>query len=253
MDTEKKNYYEVLEIPMGATPQEIERAYTRARNAYSGDSVALYSLMSQAECDAILNQIEEAYAILGFPEKRREYDRVRGFNHGPRNPFEDSMASTAHINHHVEKPVAAAAQPRQDDFRDSQLPAQEARPNFQYEDYGSNLQEAKVSKVQALKKFSLDYTVDPSMEQKIEQSTEFTGPYLRQIREYKNVDMARLVEMTRISRTHLEAIESDNIAKLPADVYTRGFVAQLAKVLKLNPDLVATSYLHHIKRLKGTK
>jgi curved DNA-binding protein CbpA len=247
MDTEKKNYYEVLEIPMGATPQEIERAYTRARNAYSGDSVALYSLMSQAECDTILNQIEEAYAILGFPEKRREYDRVRGFNHAPRNPFDDSV-STSHV---VERPAPTPV--RNDDFKDTNLPAQEARPNFQYEDYGSNLQEAKVSKVQALKKFGLDYTVDPAMEQKIEQSTDFSGAYLRQIREYKNVDMARLVEMTRISRTHLEAIENDNLSKLPADVYTRGFVSQLAKVLKLNPDLVATSYLHHIKRLRGAK
>jgi cytoskeletal protein RodZ len=91
------------------------------------------------------------------------------------------------------------------------------------------------------------------MEQKIEQSTEFTGAFLKQIREYKNVPMERLVEMTRISRTHLEAIEGDVIGKLPADVYTRGFVAQYAKVLKLNPDLVATSYIHHIKRLKGGK
>ncbi|MFP5458530.1 MAG: helix-turn-helix domain-containing protein, partial [Bacteriovoracia bacterium] len=92
-----------------------------------------------------------------------------------------------------------------------------------------------------------------AMEQKIEQSTEFPGAYLKQIREYKNVSMERIVEMTRISRTHLEAIEADNVAKLPADAYTRGFVAQYAKVLKLNPDLVATSYLHHIKRLKGVK
>ena len=251
MDTEKKNYYEVLEISMGATPQEIERAYTRARNAYSGDSVALYSLMSQAECDTILNQIEEAYAILGFPEKRREYDRVRGFNHAPRNPFEDSV-STPHVMERP-APAPAPAPARNDEFKDNQLPAQEARPNFQYEDYGSNLQEAKVSKVQALKKFSLEYAVDPAMEQKIEQSTDFNGAYLRQIREYKNVDMARLVEMTRISRTQLEAIENDNLSKLPADVYTRGFVSQLAKVLKLNPDLVATSYLHHIKRLRGAK
>jgi cytoskeletal protein RodZ len=65
--------------------------------------------------------------------------------------------------------------------------------------------------------------------------------------------MDRLVEMTRISRTHLTAIENDDLKKLPAEVYVRGFVSQLAKVLKLNPDLVATSYIHHIKRLKGTK
>ena len=80
MDLERKNYYEVLEIPVSATPQEIERSYVRAKNAYSGDSVALYSLLTPQECADVLSQIEEAYAILGFPEKRREYDRVRGLN-----------------------------------------------------------------------------------------------------------------------------------------------------------------------------
>jgi len=247
MDNERKNYYEVLEVPIGANPQEIDRAYTRAKNAYSGDSVALYSLMSTQECEDILNQIEEAYSILGFPEKRREYDRVRGFNSTQKNPFEDVGPSP--MTTPIAKPVMTS-----DPFIDNALPTQDtSRPNFQYESYGSNLQEAKVSKVQALKKFSLDYNVDQAMEQKIEQTTEFTGGFLRQIREYKNVPMDRLVEMTRISRSHLEAIESDAVNKLPADAYTRGFVSQYAKVLKLNPDLVATSYLHHIKRLKGAK
>jgi curved DNA-binding protein CbpA len=247
MDNEKKNYYEVLEIPIGAAPQEIERAYIRAKNSYSGDSVALYSLLSSYECEEILNQIEEAYAILGFPEKRREYDRVRGFNHAPsKNPFEESTPGG--VVPPVTKPVST------DNFVDNALPTQDvSRPNFQYESYGSNLQEAKVSKVQALKKFSLDYEPDTIMEQKIDAATEFTGAFLRQIREYKNVPMERLVEMTRISKTHLEAIEGENIARLPADAYTRGFVSQYAKVLKLNPDLVATSYLHHIKRQKGNK
>ena len=80
MDTERKNYYDVLEIETNATPGQIETAYIRARNAYSGDSVALYSLMTKNECDAILSLIEEAYSVIGFPEKRREYDRLRGFN-----------------------------------------------------------------------------------------------------------------------------------------------------------------------------
>lgn len=248
MDNERKNYYEVLEIPIGASPQEIDRAYTRAKNSYSGDSLALYSLMSAQECEEILNQIEEAYSILGFPEKRREYDRVRGFNSTQKNPFEDSVATAGVM------PTMTRPAPVTDTFIDNALPTQDtSRPNFQYESYGSNLQEAKVSKVQALKKFSLDYNVDTAMEQKIEQTTEFNGGLLRQIREYKNVPMDRLVEMTRISRSHLEAIEDDAIAKLPADAYTRGFVSQYAKVLKLNPDLVATSYLHHIKRLRGAK
>lgn len=248
MDMERKNYYEVLEIPVSATPQEIERSYVRAKNAYSGDSVALYSLLTPQECQQVIEQIEEAYSVLGFPEKRREYDRVRGLNQTQaRHPFEATEDLAASIARPTPRPAP------QEHFQDASLPSQDAKPAFQYEDYASTVQEAKVSKVQALKKFGLDFTPDQTMELKIDQTTEYTGALLREIREYKNVSMERLVEMTRISRTYLEAIENDNIAKLPADVYTRGFVSQYAKVVKLNPELVATSYLHHIKRLKGAK
>jgi cytoskeletal protein RodZ len=62
-----------------------------------------------------------------------------------------------------------------------------------------------------------------------------------------------MVEMTRISKTHLIAIENEDISKLPADVYVRGYVYQYAKVLKLNPDQVATSYIVHFKKLKSQK
>jgi curved DNA-binding protein CbpA len=250
MDTEKTNYYEVLEIPIGASPQDIERAYVRAKNAYAGDSVAMYSLMSTSECEEILVLIEEAYSVLGFPEKRREYDRVRGFNSSSKSPFEEA------INRPVSNTYTPPVEKNMNDniFKDNALPAQDpSRPQFQYENYSSLNQEAKVSKVQALKKFGLDYEVDEAMELKIEQISEFAGSILKEIREYKNVSMERLVEMTRISRTQLLAIEADDITKLPADVYTRGFVSQVAKVLKLNPELVATSYLHHIKRIKGAK
>ena len=91
--SEKKNYYEVLEVPINATLQEIHNAYLQAKNAYSDDSAALYSLMTQEECNRILEQIEEAYSILGVAEKRREYDIARGFNqaHTPEG-FDQEMA-----------------------------------------------------------------------------------------------------------------------------------------------------------------
>lgn len=230
MDTEKKNYYDVLEIEPNANPQQIEQSYIRARNAYSGDSVALYSLMTRDECEAILSQIEEAYAVLGFPEKRREYDRLRGFNQGGFAPM----------------------QPVEGQYTYQSL---DSRPKdaVQYEDFGSNLSEARVSKISAQKKFGLEYEEKPEMEAKIRESSEFNGPFLKEIREYKGVTPDRMSEMTRISKTHLMAIENEDIAKLPADVYVRGYVYQYAKVLKLNPETVATSYLLHFKKLKAQK
>lgn len=230
MEAEKKNYYDVLEIEPNANPQQIENAYIRARNAYSGDSVALYSLMTKEECDSVLGQIEEAYSVLGFPEKRREYDRLRGFNQSGMAPVR-TLEQIHTISHIEDRPKDAV----------------------QYESYGSNLIEAKVSKITAQKKFGLDYDESAEMERTIRECTDFSGTFLKQVREYKNVTIERMAEMTRISKTHITALENEDVTKLPADVYVRGYVYQYAKVLKLNPDQVATSYLLHFKKLKNSK
>ncbi len=230
MESERKNYYDVLEIEPNANPQQIENAYIRARNAYSGDSVALYSLMSRDECESILGQIEEAYSILGFPEKRREYDRLRGFN----------QSGLAHIRNIDQIHTISTIEDR-------------PKNTIEYEDFSSNLIEAKVSKLTAQKKFGLEFSEDTEMDRKIRECNDYTGAFLKQIREYKNVTIDRMAEMTRISKTHLTALEDDNIAKLPADVYVRGYVYQYAKVLKLNPDHVAASYLLNFKKLKTQK
>lgn len=229
MEHEKKNYYEVLDIPISASPGEIETAYVRARNAYSGDSVALYSLMTKDECNAILSQVEEAYSVIGFPEKRREYDKLRGFNRNlSQQPARQESA----------KPAAATV---------------DKTDKFQYESFGSNLQEAKVSKISAQKKFGLEYEASSEMDERIANCVEFTGKFLKEIREYKNVTIERIAEMTRISKTHINALENEDLTKLPAEVYVRGYVYQVAKVLKLNPDQVASSYLLHFKKLKIQK
>ena len=79
----------------------------------------------------------------------------------------------------------------------------------------------------------------------------YTGEFLHRVREYKKVTVERMAEMTKISKTYIRNIEGDEFSKLPADVYTRGFVYQYAKCLKLNPDLVATSYIQHLRELKN--
>lgn len=219
MNSEKNNYYEILEVQTDATPAQIEQAYIRAKNAYSGDSVALYSLISKDECNEFLGQIEEAYSVLGFPEKRREYDRVRGFNIPQQNQTTQNKQSGP----------------------------------LQYENFGSIHGEAKVSKISAIKKFELEFATNSQMEDKIKDCSIFTGPFLKEIREYKNVSIERMADLTRVSKTHIRAIEEEDIPKLPAEVYVRGYVYQYAKVLKLNPDAVASSWLLHFKKLKSGK
>lgn len=252
---DRKNYYEVLEIPTTSTLQEIHNAYVRAKNAYSGDSAALYSLMTQDECSNVLEQIEEAYSVLGIADKRREYDKVRGLNqlntpegfneevhsrpdYKPNNSLSDLISQTTNTSITLE----------QDEF-DQQIKNQ--REEFTYNQAHSTKSDVEVSKVQAYKKFGLNYEVDTDFEMEIENCTEYTGEFLKKIREYKQVTVERMADMTKISKTYIKNIEADEFTKLPADVYTRGFVYQYGKSLKLNPDLVATSYIHHLRQLKN--
>lgn len=246
---EKRNYYEVLEVETNATLQDIHNAYIRSKNAYSGDSAALYSLMSPEECAKILEQVEEAYSILGVAEKRREYDRARDLNqeHTPEGFTEEIMNRPAYkpqtnLTDILTEPKAPHEQ---------QVQSNALKEEFKYQQEHSVRNEASSSKIQAVKKFGLSYELDNDFEQEIENKTEFDGAFLQRVREYKQVSIERMAEMTKISKTYIRNIEADEFSKLPADVYTRGFVYQYAKCLKLNPDLVATSYIQHLRKLKN--
>ena len=76
---------------------------------------------------------------------------------------------------------------------------------------------------------------------------EFTGTLLRKIRESQGIELSEIAKLTKISSTHLQAIEAEKFADLPALVYTRGFVQQLAKFLKLDPTQVSKTYLRRLR------
>jgi cytoskeleton protein RodZ len=62
------------------------------------------------------------------------------------------------------------------------------------------------------------------------------GQTLRQAREDLGASLADAERETRISRRHLEALEAENEAALPAAVYTRGFIKIYCQYLGLNPE-----------------
>ncbi len=70
----EKNYYEILDIPLDSTAEQIKDAYNRARAVYSEGSVAIYSLYTSEEREEKLTQLSDMYAILTDPAKRKAYD-----------------------------------------------------------------------------------------------------------------------------------------------------------------------------------
>lgn len=74
---EEQSYYEILEVTPTATVKEIQKAYDRARETFSPDSMAVYSLFTEEEIKRIQAAIEEAYRVLMDEVLRKSYDTSR--------------------------------------------------------------------------------------------------------------------------------------------------------------------------------
>ncbi len=74
-------------------------------------------------------------------------------------------------------------------------------------------------------------------------ATEGPGAQLRRRREAHGLTIDDLSRITKISRTSLTAIETSDVRRLPAPIYTRGFVKAYAREVGLDPERTADEYL----------
>ncbi|MGQ9646235.1 MAG: helix-turn-helix domain-containing protein [Thermodesulfobacteriota bacterium] len=78
----------------------------------------------------------------------------------------------------------------------------------------------------------------------------YRGKTLRQIRERMSIDLETIAQQTRISVKTLESIEAEDIEKLPALVYLKGFLKGYAQSLGLDPRKVVEEYLQFLEEEK---
>jgi flagellar biosynthesis protein FlhG len=83
--------------------------------------------------------------------------------------------------------------------------------------------------------------------------TEFTGRLLTKVRESRGIELEEIAKATKIALSHLRAIEADAFADLPALVYTRGFVQELAKYLKLDTAQVSKTYIRRLREFLAAR
>jgi flagellar biosynthesis protein FlhG len=70
----EQDYYETLEIPQDASPEDVARAYHLALSTYAEGSLAGHSVFSEGDVEVIRERIEMAYQALSDPELRVAYD-----------------------------------------------------------------------------------------------------------------------------------------------------------------------------------
>ncbi len=236
-DYHEQNYYELLDVKRDASQEEVMLAYKRARATYGSNSAALYSLFDKSEAEELLRLIDEAYAVLSNQFKRKEYDRSS--NPIPEETQMPPSSATAAVNVQsnsekpIHKPLTAAEEQRE--YERTFTPIQGVRGVLI-----KNNQNAKAPP--GTSRFGR-FEFNADFEGEIESAETFSGPFLQKIRIYKNITLDQICDVSKISRAYLASIESNDYACLPALVFLRGFLMQLAKVLDLDPVKVSTTYI----------
>lgn len=205
--TARYNYYELLELPAGAPQHEVSTAYERARNTYSGENPAIYTIFSEHEAREFLVMIEEAYQILGNKILRNIYDQRL-------------------------------------------LSGQSSLNDLTYISIIEASKQAIPAEVKAEKK-EVPYQKDSAFESEIQAQENWTGDYLKKVREYKQISTQRMSEITKINSWYVTAIEKVEPGSLPAVVFVRGYVVQIARALGLDDKKVADSYMKTYKAALG--
>ncbi|OIQ04123.1 MAG: hypothetical protein AUK36_01030 [Zetaproteobacteria bacterium CG2_30_59_37] len=217
------DYYSLLRISPQASKLDIINAYRHAKLTFRKDSLAVYSLYSEEELAEIRQEVDKAYAILSDREKRRVYDDEHGYAPATAasHAFDDREGDAI-----ADEPVEAAPDALKE-FVDEAIEVK-SKPRW-----GDNV-------VRLHQRKPRDY--DPDLERRMQDAEVFSGSLLREVREYRGVELQDVAEHTRISITYLRAIEEEDVASLPARAYLKGYIGQYAAEIDLEPHRVVQGY-----------
>ncbi len=201
----RNNYYEILELNSSSAQHEITSAYERAKQTYSSNNPAIYTIFSEQEARELQAMIEEAYSILGNKILRNIYDQRL-------------LSGKASLNDLTYASIVEASKQTYPLGK-----AKEKRPKFEKNE---------------------------AFEKEIAACERWDGSMLKKVREYMNLTVNHMNEITKINSYYISAIENMEPENLPAVVFIRGYVLQIAKALNLNDKKVADSYMSILKEKK---
>lgn len=81
----------------------------------------------------------------------------------------------------------------------------------------------------------------------VETGTDF-GARMRRAREARGVTLRQIADTTKLSMAALEALERNDISKLPGGIFSRAFVRSYAAEVGMDPEATVREFLNHVPR-----
>jgi curved DNA-binding protein CbpA len=218
-EKKEKNLYLILDLAPGVSQNEIIHAYNRTKGTYSSNSIASYSVMDEDENAVILEEIEEAYRVLGNPSKRREYDVRMGFETWGASPEERSHNYSDFIQRSgVHQPAPSAPATVEKKKHLTAVPAlQESEKNNDFE-------------------------------KEMAEVTELSGAFLRSVRIYRQLSQEQLAVLCKLSASNIALVEDESGDEMSHPTYVRGHVVLICQTLGLpDPNGLAKSFIARMK------
>ena len=215
-DFDQLNYYEMLDIQPDATALEIRTAYNAALQMYQSDSLVSYSFFSKEERSKILGLLEKAYLTLINEVQRAGYDKELNIS-GVSDPAENGAAAP-------KAPVNI----------------------FDINRQGLNTSSRKNHNVELKTKVAQSERIGEILSR-----PDISGADLKTIRNELGVAIEAIHQETKIRLDYLNYMEADEIKKLPAAVFLKGFIKAYLKSLCVEPaDEISARYISRLTRKK---
>ncbi len=80
-----------------------------------------------------------------------------------------------------------------------------------------------------------------------------SGQEIRSQRESKGISLDEIKERTKIGKFTLRLIEDDMYSSLPAPVYLKSFIKQIARMIGMDPEKTAEGYLKRMNESRKRK
>ena len=284
MAFKEPNYYEIFEVEPNVSPKQLREAYLKAKSLFDRENLAVYSMYSDEERKSILAQIEHAYAILSDPEKKSIYDHQQNIKTlkdpqpvqhqiksrsktSPQAVGTDQTRPQPHLaskTTHSHDKLSAGTHLNTKTNLNSTLSISVSPPTpsplttlathtktDSTAPSHSNPQSPQITPSTHPKKPSASVHFQAHDSQTHVSNQNWNGALLQGVRIQMGLSLEELSQKTKLKETYIAAIEAEDFANLPAAVYVRGFVSQIAKALSLPSEVVTIAYRERYKQKLG--